>query len=114
MDAAVSRFEQALAVDPHNATALYRLGKLALDRGDHASAVALLTEAHDVHPGHRGVAKRLGYALVWQGELKRARTLLAEIPEAPEELDNYVSWWRRRGANELALRAQKMALLLSS
>ncbi len=104
--------EAALRLDRSNRTACYRLGILALNRGDFAQAVASLEVAHQLDPDHRGVQKTLGYALVWSGDLERAMPLLREIPEAESELAFYASWWRTRGSPIQADRSSRMERLL--
>jgi len=106
---AQSMFEQAAALDPQNRTAQQRLGELALQQRDFDLAVTHLEAAYQIDPGHRGVRKELGYALVWQGRLSGAAPLLQTIPEAVGELNTYAWWWKTQGRPDLALRSAEMA-----
>jgi hypothetical protein len=98
-------FERALALNPSNMTAHYRLGLLAMLERDFDRAAAHLAAAYAADPGHRGVQKALAYTYVWLGQVDRARPLLAALPEAGRELDNYAWWWRQQGRADLAERA---------
>jgi hypothetical protein len=62
-------------------------------RTDFDAAVGYLEVANKYAPGHRGIIKSLGYCYVWLGDFDNAQRLLAEIPEASEELGIYVWWW---------------------
>jgi hypothetical protein len=98
-------FSRALALDPANETARYRLGLLASEQRDYAAAVAFLAPAQQADPGHRGLNKTLAYAYVWTGDLPHARPLLKSVPEAPHELGVYIWWWGTQGRADLADRA---------
>lgn len=93
---------QALEADPQNRTAHHRLGLIALHYRDFDLAAAHLQIAHEQSPGHRGVAKALAYALLWADRPEAALPLLAQIPEARFELENYIWWWRRLGRLDLS------------
>lgn len=107
---AVQEFEAALAIEPTNHTALVRLGLAAMTRLDFQGAAGLLQNAYDADPGQRVVVKTLGYARLWQGDYSRAASLLATIPEAPDELKIYGWWWlNKRNRSDLAKYAAAMA-----
>ena len=73
-------FDRALALNPSNETALYRLGLLAGSRRDYAAAVQNLAPAQRADPGHRGIVKTLAYAYIWSGDMQDARPLLKLVP----------------------------------
>lgn len=98
----------SLKSDSKNLTANHRLGLIFMLNRDFQSAVTYLEVAHQKAPGHRGVTKSLGYCYVWLGEFDQARLLLADIPEAKEELDTYVWWWKNQGRDDLSERASIM------
>ena len=98
-------FDRALAIDPTNVTARYRLALLAGERRDYAAAVARLAPVQQADPGHRGVNKTLAYAYVWTGDLPDARPLLKKVPEASNEMSVYTWWWGTQGRADLAQRA---------
>ncbi|MBX3060166.1 MAG: tetratricopeptide repeat protein [Anaerolineae bacterium] len=85
--------DRALQLDDHNRTAHQRLGMVALWEMDIDTAVFHLQQAYAQDPTHRGVVKSLGYAYVWQGQPEKAYPLLAQIPEAAQEMEIYVSFW---------------------
>jgi thioredoxin-like negative regulator of GroEL len=54
------------------------------------------------------VIKNLGYAYVWAGRYDQAQPLLAQIPEAAQELDYYIDYWKAQGRADLAQHAAQM------
>ena len=98
-------FDQALAIDPDNETARYRLGLLAGLRRHYTAAVSSLAPAQQADPGHRGITKVLAYAYVWTDDLPAARPLLKLVPEAANEMSVYTWWWDTQGRTDLAQRA---------
>jgi lipopolysaccharide biosynthesis regulator YciM len=113
-ETAEAPLEAALLADPRNRTANHRLGQISMLRGDYGSAAVYLETAMGQAPSHRGIIKSLGYCYVWLGEMEKAQTLLDDIPEAEEELDAYVWWWRVRGRDDLSANASLMQSSLSS
>jgi O-antigen ligase len=101
-------FEQALAYDSRQATAQYRRGLIALGQRDFETAVAHLEVAHLSQPGHRGVAKTLGYSYLWSGRVADAAVLLNQLPETPGELEAYAWWWQTQRRDDLAHYAQQL------
>jgi O-antigen ligase len=99
-------FGKALALNPNNVTANYRLGLLAGLERDFAGARQHLSLAHAADPGHRGILKALAYTYVWLGEIQLARPLLAQLPEAAGELSAFTWWWDTQGRADLASQAQ--------
>lgn len=114
MSGSESRFVAARRYRPGDRTALHRLGLIAMERREYGKAVELLSEAHFIDPGHRGIRKALGYSLIWTGEYRRARTILDDIDEVPNELRIYNDWWLRLGREDLSLHAAEMLELLQS
>lgn len=111
--AAESLFQQALATDPNNSTAHYRLGLIAMLRRDYATAAGQLEAAGQGNSNHRGIQKSLGYSYAWQGELDEGVEILAAIPEAREELNVYVWWWGTQGREDLSQQAERMVARLN-
>jgi tetratricopeptide (TPR) repeat protein len=108
-------FAQALALNPSNATANFRLGVAAMQQEDFSAASLHLEKARAGMPLHRGVQKILGYSLLWEGEIEQALPHLAELPEIPQELEIYIHWWRQHGRRDLSdlAREARTRLLVS-
>jgi len=100
---------KALAQNPNNLTALYRLGIYAYNGNDFEKAKVFLLSAHAQNPDHRGIQKLLGYTYTWTGDALRAKALLINIPEAGEEMDAYTWWWGIQNQANLANLASQMA-----
>jgi tetratricopeptide (TPR) repeat protein len=105
-------FQQSLQLDPSNRTAHHRLGLIALLNRDFPTALAHLEKAHHLDPSHRGIRKSLGYTYVWAGQPDLAKQVLAQIPEAQQELDVYIWWWTNRSRPDLAAHAKTAIPLL--
>jgi hypothetical protein len=104
--------QQAIAADPNNSAARYRLGLIAMLRRDYVTAVSHLEVANQNNNNHRGIRKALGYSYAWVGEFDRGGPLLAAIPEARSEMNIYIGWWGNRGRADLSqLSAQMVAWL---
>jgi len=101
-------FHQALRLDPGNRTAHHRLGLIAMLRRDFTTAVAHLERAYQADGDHRGIRKVLGYSYVWSGQLDHGLEVLANVPEARDEMAVYVWWWGIQGRNDLAAHAEEM------
>jgi len=98
----------SLQLDPDNRTANHRLGLVYMFQRDFESASIHLKRAYDQVPDHRGIIKSLGYCYLWLGEFDKAWFLLAQISEAPEELDVYTWWWATQGRPDLSEKASFM------
>lgn len=105
-------FEQALVLNPLNRTAHHRLGLIALLEREYETAVSHLQIAHNQDTDHHGITKSYGYSLAWQGQLAESAVILAAIPEARQEMNNYTRWWQQNGRSDLATNASQMATLL--
>ena len=108
LEMADTTLRSALKYEPHNQTANYRLGLIAILRQDFETAAAKLETAYQEAPNHRGIIKSLGYCYVWLGDMDKAQTLLDRIPEARHEMKNYIWWWETQGRPDLSERASLM------
>jgi len=97
-----------------NSTANFRLGLIEVYRGDFQTASNYLEASFAYKPNHRGIIKSLGYCYTWLGEYNKAADLLLQIPEAKEEMQNYIWWWQTQDRSDLAEHASIMAEFLSS
>ena len=99
---------RALALDPSNATAHYRLGLISLLRRDFPAAQASLEQSLVADPQQRGARKYLAFAYLWNGDYERAERLMTGGAGVRRELEAYVKWWRRQDRPDLAERAEQM------
>jgi hypothetical protein len=104
--------QRAIAADPTNSTARYRLGLIAMLRRDYGTAVSHLEIAYQENGNHRGIRKALGYSYTWVGEFDRGGEVLAAIPEASNEMKTYVGWWRTQGRADLSNYSTQMVAWL--
>ena len=104
---AESLFDQALAYEPANPRALYRLGLIAMLKRDYHTAVSRLEIAHQGDPYHRGILKALGLSYIWNGQIEAAIPLLSLIPESDYEVGNYTYWWSELDRPDLATYAEQ-------
>lgn len=104
----IDLFDKALAQNPNNPTALYRLGIFAYYGNDFVKAAGYLKSASTQNQGHRGIQKLLGYTYTWTGNWVEAQALLERIPEAREELNSYSWWWGTQNRADLAELASQM------
>jgi len=102
LNKADASLQTAIQLDPVNQTANYYLGLISMLREDFQPASVYLAEAYKHMPYNRGIIKSLGYCYVWLGDVDQAKRLLAEIPEASNELNVYVWWWGTQGRNDLS------------
>jgi hypothetical protein len=100
--------DSALYYNTNNRTANHRLGLMSMVRQDFQAASVYLEKAHQDAPGHRGIVKNLAYCYVWLGKMEQARVLLAQIPEATDELQTYAWWWETQNRPDLARKASIM------
>jgi predicted O-linked N-acetylglucosamine transferase (SPINDLY family) len=89
---AEAAWRQALDRDPDQAEALFHLGNLERERGQHDLAVAHYRRALVRAPGHAGVLNNLGLTYEAQGDTGQAeacyREVLAATPNHPDALAN--------------------------
>lgn len=114
LEAAESTLHAALQYDSHNQTANHRLGLISMLRQDFKTAAAHLELANQAAPNHRGIIKSLGYCYVWLGDIDKAQKLLAQIPETPHEMKNYIWWWKTQDRPDLSENASIIVSRLST
>jgi tetratricopeptide (TPR) repeat protein len=106
--------ETAVALNPGNFSAQYRLGQIALIDGDFETAVKHLEIAFQHNRNHRGVQKALAYSYTWAGQLDKAFPLFAHAPGSARELATYAEWWRKEDREDLAVFAVQMGERLNA
>jgi len=109
LEPAQALLEESLLAYPDNRTAHYRLGLIAFLNRDFDEAVAHLESADKLGRPHKGIRKALAYNYVWTGRFDDALPLLANIPEAKNEMGVYSWWWGTQGRDDLAEAAGEIA-----
>ena len=56
-----------------------------------------------------GIRKALAFNYVWTGRIDEALSLMADIPEAGDEMSVYAWWWGTQGRDDLAAGAVEMS-----
>jgi putative inorganic carbon (hco3(-)) transporter len=106
LEQAKTYFGRALAANPMNVTANYRLGLIASQETDFQTAIPYLEKAFLGNNRHRGIQKVLGYNYAWTGQPDLAAEMLVEIPEARQELEAYIWWWAASQRPDLAAHSE--------
>lgn len=88
---AEDRYRLALRSDPASCPIHRRLGLLLLEEDRFAEAIPHLELAYRAAPDHLAARKGLGLAYLWNGDLDRAGSLLAGMPEIAEQLEG-LAW----------------------
>jgi len=103
----------ALELNPSNRTAYHRMGMLALRHGEFERGAMYLEAASTLDPEHPGIAKALGYAYTWLGEIDRAYDIFTHFPETGYELSLYADWWLTQDRHDLAENAAAVEMMLN-
>ena len=86
-DAAKTEFRKALEIDPHDLTALYTLGNLALKENQLAEAMRLLEAATQAHPEdidtHAVLAEAYAQSKRWNDATNQLRIAITIAPSNP-------------------------------
>ena len=111
---AEAAWRDVLAADPDEAEALFHLGNLERERGQHDRAVAHYRQALNRAPGHAGVLNNLGLAYEAQGHTDQAeacyRQVLAAAPNHPDALANLANIQFGRAEHRAAAESYTRAL----
>lgn len=89
---AIAHYRTALALDPANVTANWRLGQIALAFGDYAAARQYLATAHAHAPDRRAVRQLLGELYALDGQHEMAVELWRPLDLAQDQLQ-LRTWW---------------------
>ncbi len=103
---AIAHYEQALALDPGNATANRRLGQIALARGDYASAGAYLAAAYRNDYANRPTRQMYGEWLAIDGQADAAAALWRTLTLDAGQIPGRIWWFQHIGRPELAAALQ--------
>jgi hypothetical protein len=111
---AAKRFEDTLAADATNRTALWRVGRRATDEGRFDAAVCSLSAAHLAAPANATIRKALGLALMWDGRPDDAADFLRGLPGIAGELNTWGAWRESRAEFALAAAAFRASLAVDA
>jgi cytochrome c-type biogenesis protein CcmH/NrfG len=93
---AIGMLREVLAADPKNELALYNMGMLSIQSGQHDKAVNWLTQLVEVNPEHTQGHLLLGIAYMNSGSKAKARDqfekvkLLDTDPSVQATVDSYL------------------------
>ncbi len=110
---ATNHLIRSISLEKSNQTANYRLGLILIAARDYPEAAKFLETARLSAPNHRGITKSLGYCYVWLGQFNEASRLLSDIPEAKQEMVNFIWWWENQGQKDLSIHAFQMVAQLT-
>ncbi|HMO51644.1 MAG TPA: tetratricopeptide repeat protein [Kiritimatiellia bacterium] len=82
LNGALTRYQEALAIDPSHPQILAETGRLLIRLNRHAEAVTLLERAESASPGHPDILNDLGVALTFAGRAEAAVTLYEQVRAA--------------------------------
>jgi tetratricopeptide (TPR) repeat protein len=102
LEPAIAYYEAALLLDPGNATALRRIGHIALSRGDYEGAQRYLEEAYAQAPQQRIVHLLLGEALAVTGHTEQGAAMWRSAAIHPSWLTQRRWWYTHIGATQQA------------
>lgn len=113
---AAEHFKQAVQLWPNQTVANRRLGMMAMDKNEFTQAVAYLERAYQGEAQNQATIKALGLAYLWVGRLDQSETLLQQVDdqlEMVEELRNWSNWRASIGQTQLSNYALEMAKRLA-
>jgi hypothetical protein len=90
-------FHAALARNPDNVTAEWRLGEIALARGDYAQAEARLAHAFALAPDRRAIRQLLGEIYAIQGQNEQAIQMWLPLDLGQNQLQLRAWWYQMIG-----------------
>jgi tetratricopeptide (TPR) repeat protein len=102
LEPAIMCYEAALALNPGNATALRRLGQIALSRGEYEAARRYLEAAYALAPQQRIVHLLLGEALAVIGDVEQGAAMWSSAAIHPSWLTQRHWWYSHIGATHQA------------
>jgi tetratricopeptide (TPR) repeat protein len=97
MTAVVANYEQALALNPHNAAANRRLGQMELSLGEYEDALAHLQAAYQETPWDSATRQLLGEALIVNGRTEEGTAMWATAARTNSQLTLRAFWYEYIG-----------------
>ena len=104
---AITHYEAALALDPHNVAANRRLGQIELSRGQYGAANDHLEKALAGAPWQRATRQLLGESYAIGGDVERAASLWQTIDVSQGQLAARQWWYGHIGEDLQARRIAK-------
>ena len=111
---AITHYEAALALDPHNVTANRRLGQIELSRGQYGAANDHLEKALAAAPWQRATRQLLGESYAINGQTEPAVELWRTVDLAQGQLAGRMWWYEHIGEGVRARRLADVAYILAS
>lgn len=90
-------YNEAIALNPYNVTAQWRLGQIALAQGNYVKAEDHLRQAHVLAPQHRAVSQLLGEVYAVQGQAEKAVQLWQPLDMSHNQLQLRLWWYEMIG-----------------
>jgi len=97
MQEAEAAFQQELEIDPHNYLARYKLGVLAVEKGDGGRGKELIEAALRERPGLRHADYNLGRAVMLMGDDNAAADYFKRATSAPSDPEVLEQAWYQLG-----------------
>ena len=93
LSSSIAAYEQALALNPNNATANRRLGQIELSLGEYEDALAHLSAAYERTPWDNATRQLLGEAYIVNGQVDEGAVLWAGINNGEDQLQLRAFWY---------------------
>lgn len=100
LSTAITYYEAALALNPHNATAHQRLGQIALSQGDYSSALEHLKDAYNTEPERNSLHRLLGEAYAVTGNVNLAAALWQSVHMEEGQIEDRLWWYGHLNAEQ--------------
>ena len=104
LEPAISHFEAALALDPHNVAANRRLGQIEVSRGQYGAAKDHLENALAAAPWQRATRQLLGESYAIDGQNELAAELWRTVDLSQGQLAGRLWWYEHIGEAERSCR----------
>lgn len=96
----VAHYEQALALNPHNASANRRLGQIELSLGEYEDALVHLQAAYEQTPWDHATRQLFGEALIVNGRLEEGAEMWATADRTNSQLTLRAFWYEYIGDSQ--------------
>jgi hypothetical protein len=96
----VAGYEQALALNPGNATANRRLGQIELSLGEYEAALVYLEAAYEATPWDNATRQLWGEALIVNGRVEEGAAIWAMVDRSNDQLELRAFWYDHIGDNQ--------------